>query len=215
MQPTKAKQQFLREEIVDKGYSKQKFILFLASKNKNPEQLHSWTLPEIREMVEDFKTEQTHTIIRHQNTSQCPKQARLEPVAKIKVRVVHRKKQFFLQSQDEFLINCGRYRKPVRREFQHVRWLQQSLLRQFPGFDIQHSVDESQASVQGFFDCVAAMPTISRSYTLHQFLDQKQDAQFLNRYKNSRGRTRFEKSDLRGILRKTRVDLNNENIDLI
>jgi hypothetical protein len=52
------KQTLLQEEIIDKNYDKTAFINFCMSKKDNGDDLNSWTLEELTEVVNEFKKTQ-------------------------------------------------------------------------------------------------------------------------------------------------------------
>lgn len=53
------KQTYLREEIIEKGHDAELFISFLEEKRENGANISTWSLEELKEMVEDFIEENT------------------------------------------------------------------------------------------------------------------------------------------------------------
>ena len=52
---TKQKQNYLREEIIAKGYGAPEFVDFLASKKENGADIEMWALQELKDMVKAFQ----------------------------------------------------------------------------------------------------------------------------------------------------------------
>jgi hypothetical protein len=55
MEITEIKQQYLRSEIIDKGYDPEKFSEFLSSQSEKGLDIESWTIEELGEAVYKFQ----------------------------------------------------------------------------------------------------------------------------------------------------------------
>ena len=70
MEDLKKKQDYLKSEIIDKNYDQDKFIHFLTSRKENGSHISNWSMYELLNLTNEFKSQSEEIINEKQSNSE-------------------------------------------------------------------------------------------------------------------------------------------------